>query len=334
MMLPQSEVVSVSETQQKMQRNNAEMRSTKTGPQWNGVAATLMLNNPKWFQRRYTMMIQNILFNIPVDWGVQIFYTGTGQSQFGLDISPGLTRLIEAYPNRIILTTIPVEIAKLNKKPKQLWATEWIWKNMAANNVFTFTGNGAVCSNSHTTMHDILDLRLDYIGIPSTRNKGVGGDGSTHSLRNRNAMVEAIRYQNSLGKGYDGEEREDLFFLRTLMEMAKSINEGETIKYRIATKEQTELFGGISPTISKMKADEWTDDKMKKTAEMAGPPLVVSGTIPSLGNAARELMLDLCPELKVIFPSLHNPSCFGAHPNGGKCAESICALKKEHKGGC
>ena len=113
-----------------------------------------------------------------------------------------------------------------------------------------------------------------------------------------------------------------------------------------------------------MKADEWSNTTLKDEIEKIGPPLVVSGTIPQLGNVARELMLDLCPELKVIFPSkyptlnlslfvylfiltkicslyynlpnvgLHNPFCFGAHPKGDKCSESICALKKERKGGC
>mmetsp|Transcript_7239 Transcript_7239/g.12648 ORF Transcript_7239/g.12648 Transcript_7239/m.12648 type:complete len:286 (-) Transcript_7239:95-952(-) len=285
------------------------------------------------------MMIQNILFSIPVDWGIQIFYTGKGQSQFGLDISPGLTRLIDTYPNRIILTKIPPDITKSNQKPKQLWTTEWMWENMLLStnstdnnqNVLLFTGNGAICSNSHTTINDILDLRLDYIGIPSNRNKGFGGDGSTHSLRNRDAMLDAIRYQKRAGKGHDGQERDDIFFLRTLMEMNKS---GQDKKYRIAIKEQTNWFGGISPMISKMTAGESSNETMKKEAEKAGPPLVVSGTMSHLGNAARELMLDLCPELKVIFPSLHNPFCFGAHPKGEKCAESICALKKDRKGGC
>lgn len=231
-----------------------------------------------------------------------------GQSQFGLDISPGLTRLIDTYPDRIVLTAIPPDLANANKKPKQMWVAEWIWENMQLSsnatddnqNVLTFSGNGAICSNSQTTIKDILKLGLDYIGIPSNRNKGLGGDGSTHSLRNRKAMLDAIRYQKDAGKGHDGEERDDIFFLRTLMEMNKA---GTERRYTIATKEQTELFGGISPALATMTADEWSDETLKKEAENAGPPLVVSGTVPNLGNAAREMMLDLCPELKVLFPS-------------------------------
>ncbi|KAL9187389.1 hypothetical protein ACHAXT_001492 [Thalassiosira profunda] len=314
----------------------SESASKERPPKFKGVAATLMMNNPKWFQRRYTMMIQNVLLNIPPEWGVQIFYTGNGQSQFGLDISPGLTRLMEAYPDRIVLTTIPPDVVKANKKPKQMWAAEWVWENMHLSsakdnqnqNVLMFSGNGAFCSNSKTTIGDIVELGLNYVGMPSDRNAGIGGDGSTHGLVNRRAILDAIK----TGKGHDGEERHDIFFLRKMMETNKD-QDGEP-RYKIATKEQTEMFGGISPILSKMTADQWSDEKLKKGAEEAGPPLIVSGTIPQLGNAARELMLDLCPELKVIFPSLHNPNCFGANPQGSKCAESICALKRDRKGGC
>lgn len=50
---------------------------------YGGVAATLLLHAPAWFQRRYTMMIQNTVANIPDDWVVQIFYTAVGQSKKG-----------------------------------------------------------------------------------------------------------------------------------------------------------------------------------------------------------------------------------------------------------
>ena len=45
--------------------------------------------------------------------------------------------------------------------------------------------------------------------------------------------------------------------------------------------------------------------------------------------------MTICPEIKMIFPSLHDPSCFGAKPNGEKCKKSICALRDPpRKGGC
>lgn len=311
-------------------------------PRFKGVAATMMLNTPR-YQRRYSTMIQNVLLNIPRDWGVQIFNIGEVES---LDLNPGFAHLIERYPDRIMLTTIPPDIAKLNARARDLWSNEWMWENMhisadhddtatGESNVLLFTGKGVICSNSHTTINDILDARLDYIGTKTINNKGLGGDGSTHSLRNRNAMIDAIRYQKKKGKKYDGnKESEDMFLLTSLLEM----NNDDKYKkkhYRIATKEQTVQFGGkMSPAISIMTGDEWTNATMKKEAEDAGPPFIISGTIPYLGNAARELVLDMCPELKVLFPSVHNKHCFGPKHQGEQCAESICALKKNQTGGC
>ena len=40
---------------------------------FDGIAATVLLRAPKWFHRRYPVMIHNILSNIPETWGVQIF---------------------------------------------------------------------------------------------------------------------------------------------------------------------------------------------------------------------------------------------------------------------
>ena len=54
---------------------------------------TVMLNSPKWFQRRYSTMTSNFLVNTPSNWVVQVFYTSDGQSQFGLDINPGIAKL-------------------------------------------------------------------------------------------------------------------------------------------------------------------------------------------------------------------------------------------------
>ena len=83
-----------------------------------GVAATVMLHTPKWYQRRYTMMIQNVINNIPLDWKVQIFYTGKGQSQAGLDINPAIYRYIEQ--GKVILTLMPEKYSKI-KKLKVWW---------------------------------------------------------------------------------------------------------------------------------------------------------------------------------------------------------------------
>ena len=137
-------------------------------------------------------------------------------------------------------------------------------------------------------------------------------------------MIRAIKYQLK----HNGREREDAFFVRTLLEMQNHNNNNNS---NIATKSDTERFGGLTffrnnynVTIIKSKA-----------TETIGPPLVASGTLPFLTYEIRDAFMTICPEIKMIFPSLHDPSCFGAKPNGEKCKKSICALRDPpRKGGC
>jgi len=308
-----------------IQSTLASPSSTSTSS-YEGVATTLMINAPKWFQKRYSTMISNIYTNTPPSWAIQIFYIPDHKSlsQFGLNINPNLSRLNQTN-DRIIFTPIPTElISKFGPKKKVLyWTNEWIWKNLVSDRVLVFNGNGVICSNSQLSLLDqsaqnILLDHVDYVGSPWRSMYGSGGDGA-YSYRNRNAMIDAIQY-----KPYDtskGDSREDLYFVKTLMGMNKNRDESST--YRIATKEQTHLFAGHLEIFTK---------------DGDGPPplpMVVSGTMANLDHHVRENVLASCPELSMMFPLLHNPSCFGAHPNGDECAKHICALNSENrKGGC
>eukprot|EP00957_Ditylum_brightwellii_P067664 5135917-Ditylum_brightwellii.AAC.1 len=183
---------------------------------FDGVAATLILKSPKWFQRRLTVMVQNVLNSIPPTWAVQIFLADHAQAKDGINVvNRGLQRLINSNP-RVILTNIPTELWSKKQRPKLLLTDSWIWEHMIADNVFLFSGNGAVCANSHSVMEDFTSL--DYVGIPWWRYDRVGGDGSTHSFRNRLAILDALRYTtegisgSNNGKPYDGNEREDIFY--------------------------------------------------------------------------------------------------------------------------
>ena len=89
-----------------------------------GAAVFLNLHQPRWFQRRYSMMVQNVINNIPDDWVVQIFWTAEGQSKNGIDINRGgLQRFIDA--GKVILTTIPKEIIAVKKKKYELMIEPW-----------------------------------------------------------------------------------------------------------------------------------------------------------------------------------------------------------------
>lgn len=297
--------------------SHISQRTDNLPRQYEGVAVTLMLNSPKWFQRRYTTMIQNILNNTPETWAVQIFYVATGQSQYGLDLNPGIARMSITRQDRIIMTEVPSNIVQKYgmKRKKGYWTDKWMWETMVANKVLVFSGNGAICSNSKLSLLDGTAVKLlsqfDYIGPPWRNLGGEGGDGAI-SYRDRNAMLDAINYEES-----NGQHSEDYYFIKTLKEMNKK--NGKT--YRIASKEQTYLIGGIE-----------TND----FDETQGPPMIISGTLSSLNHDIRNTILEMCPEVKAIFPSLHNPSCFGAHPDAKGCADSICALKDQsaHPHGC
>ena len=280
---------------------------------WTGVAVTLALRAPKWFHRRYTVMMNNILANTPETWAVQVFYRPEWWKDEIMSRHRGMQRLIQNQ--RVILTPLPK--AFWNSKPKDVYKDTWIWEHMVADRVLMFTGNGMLCAHSIASWDDFEGL--DYVGAPWRR--GVGGDGSTHSLRNRKAVLEAIPQYDKKDNG-----PEHTVLVDTLLRLNKE-RQG---RFRLATVNDTLKFGGTS-----MLVDTNATTSLDADYEQKGPPLIVSGTQAHLPWHVREALLGICPEWKLIFPSLHDPNCFGANPNAEKCASSICALQPNRtKQGC
>lgn len=289
--------------------------STKYG----GVAATLLLHAPTWFQRRYTMMIQNVVNNIPDDWVVQIFYTPSGQSQRGLDINPGIQRFVNS--GKVVLTAIPDKVLQTKKKRYEMMFEPWVWSSMLADKVLIFGGNSVICSNSRYSVGDFT--RFDYLGSPWDFKKGVGGDGGI-SIRSRRAMLAAIDFAlqgvalDKRDSAFRSWGQEDQFYVRTLVEMnEQATRRGDPQPWVLAERNDTLRFSAIGSAVN--------DDV-----------LAVSGTLPAVPYDTRQAFLNVCPEIKMFYPSLHDPHCFGAEPDGEQCAKTICALKskKERKGGC
>ena len=55
-------------------RNNYKINELKLNNEsTSGVAVAIMLNQPLWFQRRYTFIVQNVLNNIPKNWKVDFY---------------------------------------------------------------------------------------------------------------------------------------------------------------------------------------------------------------------------------------------------------------------
>jgi hypothetical protein len=179
---------------------------------------------------------------------------------------------------------------------------------MHADRVVLFSGNGAFCGN---TVYDFSWLdNFDIVGAPSQHWNGLGGRGDTHSYRNRTSMLSVLDYVEKqdidvVGSGEFG------IFVSTMHRMNKEAGSS----FRLATREDTYRFGGAANLTANGES-------------LTHLPLIVSGTMASLSYEERDALLKHCPEVKMIFPSLHEPTCFGAHPNPEKCRSSICALQE------
>lgn len=295
--------LSIVEPRKKMIQNVKKTSSAKVSasPQWTGVAVTLALRAPKWFHRRYTVMMDNVLANTPETWAVQIFVHPEWWSDEILTQHRGMQRILAS--KRVIVTPLPRQF--WNMKPKDVMMDAWMWEHMVADRVFHFSGNGVLCAHSIASWDDFDGL--DYVGVPW--NRGEGGDGSTHSLRHRHAVLQAIpHYDKSKGSEYV-----------VLLEALRKLNRDMPGRFRLGDVNKTLKFGGSTLIMD--------NNTLHEDYEKKGPPLVLSGTHAQLPWNVRDALLGICPEWKVIFPSLHDPNCFGASPNAEQCAATICALQ-------
>lgn len=129
-----------------------------------GVALLLMTDQPKWFQRRYSLLIQNLLSNLPSSWVVQIFHPDSKQYHAGVLLNPGFKRLIDSQNPRVHLTQLPTDLIKSRKRPIHIMLHPFIWENTLAEKVLYLDGNHVLCANSPFTIEHFLDF--DYVGAP------------------------------------------------------------------------------------------------------------------------------------------------------------------------
>jgi hypothetical protein len=130
-------------------------------------------------------------------------------------------------------------------------------------------------------------------------------------------MLRVLEREMDLkGALFEPEQREDLFFMSRILQMQKDRMYGMQA-LQIATREESQKF---SATGSVSNEDV----------------LVVSGTLPGLTDAEREKFILTCPEMKIMFPSVHSPHCYGNHVDSEKCAKSICAtsMGPNYHGSC
>jgi hypothetical protein len=94
-----------------------------------GVAATMMFKAPKWFHMRYTIMIHNVLINLPKQWKVQIFINEPWVKKDVLPWHPALKRLMT--DPRVVVTNIPEHFVARKRKPKEVLTDKWFWENVS-----------------------------------------------------------------------------------------------------------------------------------------------------------------------------------------------------------
>ena len=279
-------------------------------------------------------MIHNALTQLPTDWKMQIFINHDWFRKEVLPYHPALPELLQNNP-RIQLTSLPDRLLPpKNNKPKLIMVDRWFWEQILSDQVIFFSGNGAFCAN-HVHLDDqghdvfLLDRLQDFDFC------GPKGDASTHSYRNRATMLRILHavtnnthpYPLSVSQGTTSETH---FFLNAMQQLNKqqeAINDNNNKPFRICSNDDAFLFGGVT---------NLTSTHPDGSEHLTHLPWVVSGTQTRLTWDERDSLLKHCPEVKAIFPSLHEPGCFGAHPDPVTCKQSICALQDEGipKGGC
>jgi hypothetical protein len=216
-----------------------------------GVAVALLHDHPTWFQRRYTIMLQNAINNLPSDWAIQIFHVNNVQFQAGMAINGGIRKLIEINSHRqILFTELPSHVTNERKRPIHLMLHPWLWEKMISDRVLIFGGNHVICSNSPYRLQDFLSY--DYISAPWGHHKGRGG-GSGLSLRNRRVMLEMIERRlnhtavEKREKAYLEWGRDDEFFVG---EMIKFNEEKGQEVLKLPNKEVRRITTSVSSALS------------------------------------------------------------------------------------
>jgi hypothetical protein len=261
----------------------------------------------------------------------------------------------------VYVTWLPDVLTKPPAKPKGVLHSRWIWQEIVAERVLLYSGNGVFCGNhllaaaerphpsstslwqawgwtdeasrdsdastsssDPTTRNHDDSYYLDYVGTPWKQMGGVGGDGSSHSYRNRTSMLRILEW----AKDDDSwiKQAEHVWLLHAMQrynkEHAATANDGQgTDLFRIATPAQTFVLGGVT--------------NLSHDGVLQRVPYVAAGTHAHVTWGERESLLKHCPELKTIFPSLHEPACFGARPKPDICRQTICAMQDPlPKSGC
>lgn len=263
-----------------------------------GVAVTLWLGSPKWFQNRYSMMLALVHAWLPPKWKIQVFYHPTNRMALQAINFIGVRKLVDK--GAVLLTPLPEDLLK--KKRKDILLSKWLWENVSGERVVTFGGTSVFCGNSPNKIEDFAQ-QLDYIGGPWSAFDGLGGDAGL-TYRNRSFMLAtsvALAQETGLSRRDTGKEDTEIAsYWNDFLVMNRSI------PFRLARRPQT---------------NRWAMGDLNDATNL---PFGAIGTLGALNEKQRIEAIDFCPELKLFYPVLSHPSCFGAAPKPLDCFKALC----------
>ena len=263
-----------------------------------GVAVTLWLGSPRWFQNRYSMMLALVHAWLPANWRIQVFYNPRKEMALQATRFEGVKKLVAK--GVVILTPLPDELVKL--KRKDILVSRWLWDHVAAEKVVGFGGTSVICGNSPHSLAD-FSRAVDYVGGPWNAFEGLGGDAGL-TYRNRTFMratAEGLATETGLTRRDSGKEDTEIV---SLWHDALVMN--RSIPFRLASRIDTQRWA------------------MSDGNDAEAMPFGAIGTLAGLTEPQRLKAIDYCPELKLFYPVLSHPSCFGAAPKPVECFKALC----------
>jgi hypothetical protein len=243
------------------------------------------------------MSVMNMYNGLPPNFKIQIFHKGSTQALKGLDRNPGLRRLINR--GEVVVTELKDQWRKRSRS--ELFLSEHFWTSVLADRVLFFGQGGALCHNSPFALGNFTK-DFDVVASP---------DGG-FSLMRRPQVLDWLRSRLvDSDKGYLEKIHGPLPYL------IGGLRKHPGVEFAPASVVNNFVLNPLDNT----------------TAEII--PWAISGTLAEGTAERRKAAIESCPEIKMIFPSLDHPGCFGASNtlDPTACIQSLC-VSSPKQGGC
>lgn len=281
-------------------RDDREDADEDEGPPRITTAAVMCcFDGPAWMQRRYGAVLVNALGVLPETVAVQVYHKTDESFDRALEINPSVATLRRRHPRRLVFTAFP-DALKKTKKRADLVLSLFFWERAVADRILFFGTGGGFCGNSPHAFDDFAPLRY------------VNGDNLMlvrrgDALREVRAAIDA--QDDSLSPLFVAGQHGPTGWLHHRLSRAGVADAPPDVKRTFAAGADHDAAAGV--------------------------PFAVTGTLSRVADAeARKALIELCPEVKLIFPSLSEPGCFGAKRalDRDRCVNSLCVVSPEASG--